>query len=95
MGATCVDKLLCTKEEREKNAVYMVEADLIVRASTAGRERIPYQGLTTPISDAEAWSRWRTQMRPFAPKSTPITSISLEQVINSSGDFNYSYELRK
>ncbi len=95
MGATCVDKLLCTKEEREKNAVYMVEADLIVRASTAGRERIPYQGLTTPISDAEAWSRWRTQMRPFAQKSTPITSISLEQVINSSGDFNYSYQLRK
>jgi len=82
MGAACVDALLRMAAGESIPPLSMLEAQFIVRESTAGVGSVPRQGLGTPLSAADAWSRWRTDMAPAATDgdSTPVTRTTLGRV---------------
>jgi len=60
MGGVCVDALLRMAAGESIPPLSMLEAQFIVRESTAGVGAVPRQGLSTPLSATDAWSQWRT-----------------------------------
>jgi LacI family transcriptional regulator len=81
MGKTSVDRLLQSYVEQQPPSVHMVEADLLVRASTIGTEQM--QTFSTPISDPIAWSRWRTQTVPIQRKRAEVARLTFGQVLHN------------
>lgn len=59
MGRTCIDVLLRAQRGEPLPAAYPFEAELIVGASTIGLGAHLERRRGTPISDPQAWSRWR------------------------------------
>jgi len=82
MGGACVDALLRMAAGESISPLSMLEAQFIVRESTAGVGAVPRQGLSTPLSAAEAWSRWRTDTLVDATDSdnAPVTRTTLGRV---------------
>jgi len=61
MGQACIDALLRMAAGEALPPLALLEAQFIVRESTAGVGRVPRQGFTTPLSAPDAWSRWRAE----------------------------------
>jgi len=82
MGRTCVDALLRMAAGESISPLSMLEAQFIVRESTAGVGAVPRQGLSTPLSAADAWSRWRTDPLVDATDgdNAPVTRTTLGRV---------------
>ena len=59
MGRACIDLLLRAQRGEPLPATYPFEAELIVGTSTIGPGANLERRLGTPISDPQAWSRWR------------------------------------
>ncbi|HEY4388223.1 MAG TPA: LacI family DNA-binding transcriptional regulator, partial [Ktedonobacteraceae bacterium] len=83
MGKTSVDTLLRIPVEKSPPSVHMIEADLLVRASTIGAERAALHTFSTPISAPDAWSCWRTQPAPTQRKGTEVVQLTFEQVLHN------------
>jgi LacI family transcriptional regulator len=82
MGKTSVDRLLRIPVEQTPPSVHMIEADLLVRASTIGAEQAALHTFSTPISAPDAWSCWRTQPAPTQRKGTEVVPLTFEQVLH-------------
>jgi DNA-binding LacI/PurR family transcriptional regulator len=82
MGKVSVDRLLHSPEESQTFSVHMVEADLLVRASTIGTERAAFHTFSTPISDPRAWLRWREQPIPDQKKNIQVACLTFEQILH-------------
>lgn len=82
MGGACVDALLRMASGESIPPLSMLEAQFIVRESTAGVGAVPRPGISTPLSAADAWSRWRTDTAVDAPDrdSTPVTCTTLGHI---------------
>ncbi len=82
MGGACVDALLRMAAGEPIPPLSMLEAQFIVRESTAGVGAVPRQGLSTPLSSADAWSWWRTDTLVDATdgNTAPVTRTTLGRV---------------
>lgn len=83
MGRTCVDVLLRAARGEEPPALCMLDADFIVRESTAGVGRVPRHGVGVPLSAVDAWSRWRTATPSPAmdeAENAPMPRLALRQI---------------
>ncbi|MBA2682478.1 MAG: LacI family DNA-binding transcriptional regulator [Ktedonobacteraceae bacterium] len=83
MGMVCVDRLLSEEKALDARSLHVVEADLFVRASTAGPEYAAMDSLPTPISDPEAWACWRTRSAPPDAERVAVTRIPLDRILDS------------
>ncbi len=84
MGALCIEYLLDKKNAgaQPQSVPQIVEADLLVRASTVGSDYASFHSFSTPISDAEAWSRWRTQPPLQAPPHAAFARMSASEILH-------------
>jgi len=82
MGRTCVDALLRMAAGESIPPLSMLEAQFIVRESTAGVGAIPRHGVSTPLSAADAWSRWRTDTAGDVTEDdgAPVTRTTLGRI---------------
>lgn len=88
MGGRCVEVLLRAASGEPAPPLCMLEADFVVRESTAGVGRVPRQGLSVPLSAADAWSRWRTATPPSPPapaEDLPVRRVTLGLVTGGKG----------
>ncbi|HEY4384824.1 MAG TPA: substrate-binding domain-containing protein [Ktedonobacteraceae bacterium] len=86
MGTVCVDRLLHLTDTSKEPVTDIVEADLVVRASTIGTGLVPPQGISIPISAEHVWSQWRTQSIPAVYREIPVTCVPLDQIIVREGE---------
>ena len=63
MGRESVELLLRVKGGERPSPRNMLDAKLMVRESTIGLGRAARRGFTTPLSDDQAWCRWRSQAK--------------------------------
>ena len=66
MGRTSGDLLLQVMNGQTPPPMTVLDAQFVVRESTVGPGRWARDGLRTPLSDSEAWNRWRSQRQNVA-----------------------------
>jgi len=81
MGTACVDLLLRAAAGFPLPSLQMLDAEFIVRESTAGSGPALRRGLATPLSDPLAWSRWRGQATAVGPEEAALVRLTLGQVL--------------
>lgn len=75
MGGACIDLLLRAQLGEPLPAAYPFEAALIAGASTIGSGAHAGHRRATPISDPQAWSRWREPLEGDHASSPPTTVV--------------------
>ncbi len=63
MGRTSVDLLLQVMDGHVPPPLTVLDAQFVVRESTIGCGPAPRAGVRAPLSDPEAWNRWRFALR--------------------------------
>jgi LacI family transcriptional regulator len=87
MGRTCIDILMrAAGGAGEGPTHHLLDAEFIVRESTAGIGRVPRSGVAMPLSGDAPWSAWRADQGTDDPVAAPIMALTMWDLFQAEHD---------